>query len=300
LNKQIKKKDGFHGQKMIVIPRGIIMKRCVNNPVIKSLFITDIGYYPKAQFHFMKRAHGAEQCILIYCNEGAGKVTIEKTEYKISAGEYLTIEPKKAHSYVADEENPWSIYWIHFTGTTSEALISDFKEKNGVKGFINNSQKCIKIFNEIYTQLERGYSIQDLLFVNMTLWYFFTTFFFNEKYNETNNSTIKDAIDLSIDYLNQNINQVLTLNDIAKEANISPSHFSYLFKKRIGFSPIEFFNHLKIQKACQYLLFTKLRVKEISLELGIEDQHYFSRIFVKVMGFSPKEYRKRRQNELLS
>lgn len=45
---------------------------------------------------------------------------------------------------------------------------------------------------------------------------------------------------------------------------------------------------------CQYLLFTRLRIKEISQELGIEDQYYFSRMFTKVMGISPNDYREKR------
>ena len=282
---------------MIIIPRKILVKSCTNNPAINSLYITDIGYYPKAQFHFIKRAHGIDQSILIYCFEGAGRVIIEKNEYKIVAGEYIIIPPKTAHSYVAEEVNPWSIYWVHFTGTASEKIITSYNQTYGVKGFIYNNEKCISLFNDIYSQLERGYGIKDLQYVNMCLWYFLSTFFFNEKQNEKYKLTKKDPIDYSIDFLKQHINQILTLTEIAREINLSIPHFSYLFKKKTGFAPIEYFNHLKIQKACQYLLFTNLRVKEISLELGIEDQHYFSRIFSKVMGISPRQYKNKRHKE---
>jgi AraC-like DNA-binding protein len=89
---------------------------------------------------------------------------------------------------------------------------------------------------------------------------------------------------------------LLTLEEIARQVNLSPSHFSFIFKKKTGFSPIEYFNHLKIQKACQYLLFTDLRIKEISSELGIDDQYYFSRLFTKVMGFAPNDYREKRSS----
>jgi len=50
---------------------------------------------------------------------------------------------------------------------------------------------------------------------------------------------------------------------------------------------MEYFNHLKVQKACQYLLFTSLRVKEISFKLGIEDAYYFSGLFTNVIDVSP-------------
>ncbi len=57
------------------------------------------------------------------------------------------------------------------------------------------------------------------------------------------------------------------------------------------------FNHLKTQKACQYLQFTDLRVNEIADRLGIEDPYYFSRMFTKIVGVSPNKYRgKRRLN----
>ena len=55
---------------------------------------------------------------------------------------------------------------------------------------------------------------------------------------------------------------------------------------------MEYFIHLKIQRACRHLTLTRSSIKEISLTLGYSDQYYFSRIFHKVMGLSPLAYRR--------
>lgn len=290
-NAVIKKREGFQGQKAVVIPRKILNSRCVKNDVIGNLYVTDIGYYPKAKFHFRERPNGADQHILIYCNEGKGKVRIRKAEYIIEAGDFFTIPIKTPHVYEADAQNPWTIYWVHFKGSASSQIVSSIEKQIGLKGFIQYNEKSIELFNEMYGQLERGYSNDNLMYANMCLWHFLTTFLFNDKYNTSGKLSNKDAADFAIDYLSTNIDRVLTLEEIARNVNLSPSHFSYLFKKKTGFTPIEYFNHLKIQKACQYLLFTNLRIKEISQELGIDDQYYFSRLFTKIMGMAPNEYR---------
>jgi AraC-like DNA-binding protein len=93
--------------------------------------------------------------------------------------------------------------------------------------------------------------------------------------------------------MQKKIHTVISLQELARFAKLSVSHFSAVFRERTGYSPIEYFNHLKIQKACQYLLFTGMTVKETAVSLGIEDQYYFSRMFSKLMGHSPVEYRRR-------
>ena len=90
-----------------------------------------------------------------------------------------------------------------------------------------------------------------------------------------------------------NISSNLTLNDIASSAHMSVTHFCNLFRLQTGFSPIEYFNHLKVQQACQTLAFTSRPIKEIADELGFSDQYYFSRMFSRLMGMSPSQYRKR-------
>jgi AraC-like DNA-binding protein len=127
----------------------------------------------------------------------------------------------------------------------------------------------------------------------MSFWYFLTPFIFNEKFKPAVAINEKDTVDTAIDFMTKNIVTRLKLQQLATHVNISPSHFSFLFKEKTGYPPVEYFNHLKIQKACQFLLFTKLRIKEISIELGIEDPYYFSRLFHKVMGVSPVSYRKK-------
>ena len=127
----------------------------------------------------------------------------------------------------------------------------------------------------------------------MCSWYYLSSFLFKNKFNIITPVENRDVAGIAIDYMQKHINQILTLQEIALSVNLSVSHFAAIFHKRTGFAPIEYFNHLKIQKASQYLQFTQDRVNEIANKLGIDDSYYFSRLFKKLMGISPIEYRKK-------
>ena len=219
---------------------------------------------------------------------------MNKKTFDVDPGDFFVIPAKRPHLYKADDQNPWSIYWIHFTGNIATQIVSAIKKNVGPKGFLKHSEQSINLFKEIYAQFERGYGSDNLMYANMCLWHFLTTFMYNEKYASTGKPNAKDEINTAIDFMKKNVTEVLTVEEIAASASLSISHFTYLFKTKTGFSPIEYFNHLKIQQACQYLLFTNRRVREISYELGIDDPYYFTRMFTKVMGMSPKTYREKR------
>ena len=102
----------------------------------------------------------------------------------------------------------------------------------------------------------------------------------------------ENIIELSIHYMKENMEKHLSLQDIADQIGYSPSHFSMLFKKRTGHSPLTYFNLLKIQQACLLLDTTDMKINQICYKIGIEDTYYFSRLFSKMMGMSPREYRK--------
>jgi YesN/AraC family two-component response regulator len=119
---------------------------------------------------------------------------------------------------------------------------------------------------------------------------------YNDKFNLSEKKEFREdaIIEPSINFMQKHLSEILRLSDIAESVNVSIPHYSYLFKQKTGFAPMEYFNQLKVQKACQYLLFTDLRIKEIAEQLGMEDPYYFSRMFKGVMGLSPKEYRIKR------
>ncbi len=86
----------------------------------------------------------------------------------------------------------------------------------------------------------------------------------------------------------------MSLNTVASQVNMSPSYFSAIFSAETGQTFVEYLTQVRLDKAKELLMCTNLRTAEIGYQVGYKDSHYFSYIFKKVVGCSPKDYKNRR------
>jgi AraC family transcriptional regulator of arabinose operon len=293
-SKALRKRQGFEGQKLIVLPKKIMTEFLTRDPVTRQIYITDIGHYPKAKFHYVERPAGISQHIIIYCVEGRGWIEINKKRMEIGPSQFIAIPANVAHRYAANEKDPWTIYWIHFKGEIAAYIVDlILQNSKNYQPELAYNENRIKLFEDIYSNLEKGYSRDNLRYVNMIFYHFLSSLLYEDKFNYVENNKEEDIIARTIELMQKKIHTIVSLQEFADFAKLSVSHFSAVFREKTGYSPIEYFNHLKIQKACQYLLLTNMTVKEMAVSLGVDDQYYFSRMFSKLMGYSPVEYRKR-------
>ena len=89
-------------------------------------------------------------------------------------------------------------------------------------------------------------------------------------------------------------NNEFSMNQAAAMVNISPSYFSTLFRQETGTTFIEYLTDVRLTKAKELLMCTDMRSSEIGYQVGYKDSHYFSYIFKKICGCTPKEYRARK------
>lgn len=287
----LRKKEGFAGQISIVIPE-YIRNKIQKMEFINSLFVTDIGYYPNARYHFRERQNGADENILIYALKGCGTIKLNGINHQIKENQYFIIPEAVPHLYKADKENPWSIYWVHYTGRQKDIL----KDISGRVMTISPSPVSrindrVQLFDEIIENLSLGYSHDNLSYSSICLLHLLGSFKYLNQFRKINYSTEKDIVKKSILFMKRNIHRGMTLKEIAAHVDLSASHFSRLFNQRTRHSPLDYFIHLKVQYACQLLDLTNLRIFQVSKEIGYDDSYYFSRIFKKIMGISPAKYR---------
>lgn len=288
-----KRRDGFQGEKLISLPQRVLKDAFRRAPALFQLFITHIGYFPKASAHYRERRKGCEDNILIYCLHGKGHFIIDNKRFEVTANQFIHVPATdKYMRYWADEKDPWTIYWIHFSGQD----LCSFNNSLGItllKGpqRIPFNQKALDIWETIYQTLEMGYSTENLCNASFCLYHFIATFSFTDKHILTQKKDGSNIVDDTILNMRSNIDQKLTVEDMARRHNLSSSHFSSLFRKGTGMSPIDYFIHLKMQRACQLLYAHDTMIKTVAMDLGYDDQYYFSRIFKKYIGMSPEQYR---------
>jgi AraC-like DNA-binding protein/mannose-6-phosphate isomerase-like protein (cupin superfamily) len=288
----IKKDEGFSGQRIIVLPRNFLYE-VTNHPLINPLYLTDIGHFPEAQFHYFERKKGCDQHIMIYCVKGKGWFTIDGNKQQVNQDNLLIIPRGTPHIYASSDTNPWTIYWLHFLGNQSENYFKHLlPEFHTFPIPLEKAPNIVRLFNEIYEVLQNGFTLDNMIFSSQVLPHLMGLIFLMNHDYHLQLKASSQVIDESIQYMTKHLSQNLSLSELANHVNLSVSHYSYLFKNKTGYSPIDYFLRLKIQRACQYLDITTLNIETIAGKVGFKDPYYFSRIFHQIMGQSPSTYRK--------
>jgi AraC-like DNA-binding protein len=291
--KTIKRRDGFEGEKMINIPESVWKKVIRDNPVLSQIYVTHIGYFPKAAYHYREWKKGCHDNILIYCVRGKGWYESGKKRFEVGVNEFIIIPATKNRlRYGADENDPWTIYWIHFSGRDMDTFNRSF----GIGMFdgpqqILFNEKGLQIWSTMYQNLEMGYSKDNLTNTNLCLYNFLATFLYPDRQVNEKKQDTKDLVNDTILYMQSELHRQLTVEDMALKHGLSTSYFSNLFRKATGMPPLDYFIHLKLQKACLLLYSSDIKVKNVATEIGYDDPYYFSRLFKKYMKVSPDQYR---------
>jgi two-component system response regulator YesN len=92
-------------------------------------------------------------------------------------------------------------------------------------------------------------------------------------------------------YISDNYQKNINIKDVAESLSISESHISRLFKSEVGYTFIDYLTYYRIKKAIGYLRDPEVRIYEVAEKIGYKDQRYFSVIFKKLVGVTPKEFR---------
>ncbi|GIO56619.1 hypothetical protein J21TS7_49370 [Paenibacillus cineris] len=370
---KIRKPDGFKSEKLIVLPDHILMEAS-SHPLVRPLYVTDTGYFPRALHHYRERPEGSEAVIVIFCMEGEGWYRLGSGRAQpVGQGQAIVIPARTPHAYGSSEEHPWSIYWWHFKGEQTEAFFEGFgtgpgpghesghepghesghgpeaeeastdvsgsDEWNnigagagtagglsGVKTALgvgasgasdsgdltespsrpvktaaaslpvtlppDKARQLTELFQEGYALLEQGYTLNHIIYVSQLAHHLAAILRLCRL--QPQDGIFRHSqhdITQTVRYMMDRLEGTVTLKQLAAQARVSVPHFTQRFKEATGYSPIDYYLRLKIQLACRHLDLTGQSVKEISHRLGFQDPYYFSRLFKKIMGKSPSEYR---------
>ena len=139
--------------------------------------------------------------------------------------------------------------------------------------------------------LDTAFKIND--FAELCSWITKTmTKFMNSVFNYVDTKHA-NVINNCIQKINSDYTEKITLEDCANAVYISPAYLSRIFKAETGVSFNQYLNNVRIKKAKELLINSKLKLTDISSMVGYEDQSYFTHVFKKMVGISPNQYRNR-------
>ena len=245
---------------------------------------------------------------LYLVREGKAKVLMNNLEYELKPLHLYLIPPFTLHGYECDEY--FSLYYFHIYEKQTSSLrvleelaypfeiqasvhdihlIERLLEINPGKelrrydpSFYDNTPTLIQsITNDTrspyYLSIETKGVIYQLI----------SRFMMNAAYKLeiTDNRILK-----VLHHIRKNIEKLITIEELSALCYLSNDHFIRLFKKEIGYTPMQYINRKKVEKAQLMLITTKLSIKDIAYNLSFNNVSYFNRLFKKITGQTPGNY----------
>lgn len=264
------------------------------NPLVLDLFIIETGEIEVEQGTIWGSAHKLERYLLVYCTKGNGFVVIEGEQIPVSNDQFFIIPKGMSFKFYSVLDVNSRLLIAYFDGWKAMRLGKEFALVRNLIPSVNNMVANREmLFDEIFNNLSKGFHDENMQYINFCFGHLLATFIYANRTKEDVEAEANPVVSRAINFLNNSIEKKLSLNELAAEVGYSPTYLTTIFKRETNYSPMSYFSHLKILKACEFLDYTKMKVKEISYNLGYTDPYYFTKDFTKKMGRSPRNYRNR-------
>jgi len=233
---------------------------------------------------------------------GIGKFYVDGYEYKLNEGEYLFVNSGSIHSGL--EMIKRSIgYAIVFDLRLLYSEEPDYCKHEYFLPLINKRYHIPSNLNdehirndicriiEVFKEKSYGYElyIKSLLFD--IFWRVFK--YYAERRDQNGRIGYKiERIKDVLNYINQNYNKNLSLDELSRQVDMSKFYLCRLFKESLRMSPVEYINKVRVDKAMELLINTDMSVSEIAFECGFDNISYFIKVFKKYMHTTPLKFRK--------
>lgn len=250
-----------------------------------------MGYYERAAGHAMQRhADEHSDCLLLYCQQGQGAVQACGQHWLVQPGSLLVLPAGIAHAYAADGVRPWSLFWVHAKGQQLAIFLNDLLAGQSLACLALGIQPALLAdwralldarspsFEPLMLQLAAARLRQLLVHLALLA---------------GRSQSPRSRLDIQAlqQYMLAKLSEPLSLEQLADKAGLEKYHFAKTFKRLAGQAPLQYFLHLRMQRACEWLDEGEARVADIAQRLGYDDAGYFSRQFHQVIGLSPSAYR---------
>jgi AraC family transcriptional regulator of arabinose operon len=267
-----------------------MIEKLARHPLTKDCYPTAMGFYPEASGHRMRRERHDDN-LLIYCAAGKGFVSTENWSGAIDPGDLVLLPQGLMHEYRANHRNPWSIYWVHFQGASTGIFTQYLGYREGQPVVeVGLSPTLPAAFTSLMQVRRTGYSTRAFINAANQLRHLLSQMALDIRAHQGRGEQTFDLQQVH-GFMLEHIDQPMTLDTLAATANLSKYHFSTRYKKLTGYSPIKHFLNMKMEHACHLLDSSDLTVQAIAAAVGYEDPLYFSRLFSKTIGLSPRAYR---------
>lgn len=265
-----------------------------SNPLTRDLYLCELAEILVRHDTLWSENIKMEDHLLIYCTKGEGIIQIANDLVPFNQNQYCIIPQGFIFKIQTGQTDPSIFMTCKFNGDKSRIMEKDFTVVRDLIPSVNNRvANRIMLFDELFNNLTRGFYNANYPYINLCFGHLLATFIYASRTSDDLMEEQNPGISRSVQLMEQCLNKKLTLDNIAEEAGYSPSYLTAIFRKKTGYSPLSYFSHLKISKACEYLDFSKMKIKEIAFLMGYSDPYYFSKDFQKKMGLSPRNYRKR-------
>ncbi len=114
------------------------------------------------------------------------------------------------------------------------------------------------------------------------------------KFREERNRRAKKIIFLAVEYVKENYMREITLEEVAKKVSVSPNYFSRMFKNEFNQSFIDYLTHMRVEIAKDLIVRTGKNISSVCWDVGYNDPNYFTKVFKKVTGFTPSEFKEKK------